>query len=115
MLGRLLNGHQLKDPKHRVKAQEHRPDVVMPVKPPRVPQSLEQEITPKGIERAHQHQNDLQSALTLHTVLHFGKANFYWRLSRRQRLREVSFTDSPQHLGCVSYREGFPLFAPRLN
>src|SRR6516165_8004425 len=47
MLGRLLHGHQQTDPKHRVKAQEHRHDVTVPAKPPGVPQIVEQEIAPK--------------------------------------------------------------------
>jgi hypothetical protein len=67
----LLNGQQQTGPERRVKAQEHRHDIVMPVKPARVPQSVEQEIAPKGIKQAHQHQHDLQGALTLHTVLRF--------------------------------------------
>src|SRR5579863_753517 len=71
MLGRLLNGQQQTWPERRVKAQEHRHDVGMPVKPARVPQGVEQEIAPKGIKQAHQHQHYLQGALTLHTVLRF--------------------------------------------
>src|SRR5256885_11894165 len=71
MLGRLINGHQQTDPKHRVKAEEHRHDVTMPAKPPRVPQIVEQEIAPKGIQQSHDHQHDLQGALTLHTFLRF--------------------------------------------
>src|SRR5438128_7226615 len=51
MLGRLINGHQQTDPKRRVKAQEHRHDVTMPAKPPRVPQIVEQEIAPKAINK----------------------------------------------------------------
>src|SRR5215469_10886639 len=75
MPGRLLNGQQQKDPKHHVKADEHRPNLVIPVKPAGTPQSIEQEVTPKGIKQAHQDQNDLQSALTLHTVLRFGNTD----------------------------------------
>src|SRR5436853_1353035 len=48
MLGRLINGHQQTDPKRRIKAQEHRHDVTVPAKPPRVPQIVEQEIAPKS-------------------------------------------------------------------
>ncbi len=55
MLGRLLNGQQQTGPERRVKAQEHRHDVTMPAKPPRVPQIVEQEIAPKAIKQAHQH------------------------------------------------------------
>jgi hypothetical protein len=55
---------------------------IQPTKPAGVPQSLEQEVAPKGIKQAHQHQNDLQSALTLHTVLHFGRTNLSWLLDR---------------------------------
>ncbi len=58
-VGRLLSGHQQTDPKRRVKAQEHRHDVTTPAKPPRVPQIVEQEIAPKGIKQAHQHQHYL--------------------------------------------------------
>src|ERR1700757_2831053 len=76
MPGRLLNGQQQKDPKHKVKADEHRPNVVIPIKPSGTPQSIEQDVTPKGIKQAHQDQDDLQSALTLHTALLFGKTNF---------------------------------------
>src|SRR5580698_5177323 len=76
MPGRLLNGQQQKDPKHEVKADEHRPNVVIPIKPSGTPQSIEQDVTPKGIKQAHQDQDDLQSALTLHTALLFGKTNF---------------------------------------
>src|SRR5713226_1998138 len=71
MLGRLLNGQQQTGPERRVKAQEHRHDVTMPAKPPRVPQIVEQEIAPKAIKQAHQHQHYLQGALTFHTVLRF--------------------------------------------
>src|SRR6202161_1058457 len=71
MLGRLINGHQQTDSKRRVKAQEHRHDVTMPAKPPGVPQIVEQEIAPKAINQAHQHQHYLQGALTFHTVLRF--------------------------------------------
>src|SRR5580700_7394278 len=71
MLDRLLNGQQQTGPECRVKAQEHRHDIVMPVKPARVPQSVEQEIAPKGIKQAYQHQHNLQGALTLHTLLRF--------------------------------------------
>jgi hypothetical protein len=34
-------------------------DVTMPAKPPRVPQIVEQEIAPKAIKQAHQHQHYL--------------------------------------------------------
>lgn len=47
MLRRLLNGQQQKDPKHHVKGHEHRPDVVMPIKPAGVPQSVEQKVAHK--------------------------------------------------------------------
>src|ERR1700761_702540 len=75
MPGRLLNGQQQKDPKHKVKTDEHRPNVVIPIKPFGTPQSIEQDVTPKGIKQAHQDQDDLQSALTLHAALLFGKTN----------------------------------------
>src|SRR5215470_18654109 len=76
MPGGVLDGQQKKDPKHKVKADEHRQNVVMLMKPSRTPQSIEQDVTPKGIKQAHQDQDDLQSALTLHTALLFGKTNF---------------------------------------
>ena len=78
MLHRLLNGQQQKDPKHCVKAQEHRQDIVMPVKPAGVPQSVQQQVAPKGIKQAQQHQNDLQCALALHTILRFVSAYHFF-------------------------------------
>src|SRR5580692_3036573 len=73
MPGRLLNGQQQKDPKHEVKADEHRPNVVIPIKPSGTPQSIEQDVTPKGIKQAHQDQDHLQNALTLSTTLLLGR------------------------------------------
>src|SRR6516225_8728342 len=71
MPGGLLNGQQQKDPKHKVKADEHRQNVVILIKPSGTPQSIEQDVTPKGIKQAHQDQDNLQHALTLHTALLF--------------------------------------------
>src|SRR5215475_9562381 len=76
MPGRMLNGQQQKDPEHKVKADEHRQNVVILSKPSGMPQSIEQDVTPKGIKQSHQDQDDLQSALTLHTALLFGNTNF---------------------------------------
>src|SRR5262250_2959235 len=70
MLRRVLDGQQQKDPKHRVKAEEHRHDIAMP-QPFGVPQIVEKQVAPKGIKQAQHHQNDLQCGFALHTILRF--------------------------------------------
>jgi transposase len=89
MLGGLLRREYQKDPKHHIKAHEHWQGFLILVKPSGVPQSAEQEIDPSEIKQAYQDQNHLQSALTLHTVLHFGKANTYGLLDRNHGDPEV--------------------------
>src|SRR5215475_9625076 len=93
MPGRLLHGQQQKDPKHHVEADEHRPNIVVPVEPARTPQGIEQEVSPKGIEYTHHDQDDLQCALTLHTVLRFGETasalSYAWLVRKSNTCRRL--------------------------
>jgi hypothetical protein len=55
----MLHGRQQTDPKRGVKAQKHRRNVAMSGEPFQVPQIVEEDIAPEGVQQARHYQHDL--------------------------------------------------------